>query len=170
MTRRRALVLLLGTLFLWVLATRYQENGPVWWAVKAALPEVPSITTEELSAKLQSHNPPLLIDAREPEEMAMSRIPGAVPPRSLPKDREVVVYCSIGYRSGLLVQKLRQEGATKVYNLEGSIFLWANQGRALEGGTTVHPFDPWWGLLLRPSKRGDPHGVDRNSSQGFRSE
>ena len=43
-------------------------------------------------------------------------------------------------------------GCTKVYNLEGSIFKWANEGRPLVQGQTtahkVHPHDTRWGNLL----------------------
>jgi hypothetical protein len=65
-----------------------------------------------------------------------------------------VAYCSVGYRSARLVAQLRQAGYTQVYNLEGSIFRWANEGQSLVSQgqlvAVVHPFNPTWGLLLRP--------------------
>jgi hypothetical protein len=57
-------------------------------------------------------------------------------------------------RSARLVAQLRQAGYTQVYNLEGSIFRWANEGQSLVSQgqlvAVVHPFNPTWGLLLRP--------------------
>jgi hypothetical protein len=39
------------------------------------------------------------------------------------------------------------------YNMTGSIFKWANEGRTLEGGGVrsggVHPFSRTWGQLLK---------------------
>jgi hypothetical protein len=40
-----------------------------------------------------------------------------------------------------------------VYNLDGSIFQWANEGRPLYSGTnrvaSVHPYDREWGRFLK---------------------
>jgi hypothetical protein len=48
---------------------------------------------------------------------------------------------------------MREAGYTNVANLEGSIFKWANEGRALvgPGGSptrAVHEYDATWGGLL----------------------
>jgi hypothetical protein len=52
-------------------------------------------------------------------------------------------------------------GVSPVYNLEGSIFAWANEGRALQSprGPTewVHPYNAVFGLLLAK-----PHRAVRN--------
>lgn len=67
-------------------------------------------------------------------------------------DRPIVVYCSVGYRSSILARKLQDKGFTNVYNLEGSIFKWANEGRPLVQGKVtvhkVHPYNAHWGHLL----------------------
>jgi rhodanese-related sulfurtransferase len=64
----------------------------------------------------------------------------------------MVVYCSIGYRSARLVEKLREGGFSEAKNLEGSIFQWANEGRpVVQNGEVVeevHPYNKTWGLLL----------------------
>jgi len=71
----------------------------------------------------------------------------------------IVVYCSVGYRSSALAEKLARAGMTNVFNLEGSIFAWANEGRPVYRGDTllnpaqVHPFNTKWGQLLRPELR-----------------
>jgi rhodanese-related sulfurtransferase len=122
------------------------------------------VSTAELAAWLgDSGRPqPLLLDARAPEEYRVSHLPGArlAPDRKtalallegLPADTPIVVYCSVGYRSARLADKLRRAGYSRACNLEGSIFQWANEDRPLAGpdGPTrlVHPFNPDWGTLL----------------------
>jgi len=130
-------------------------------AIRARFPDVPAITVEDL-ARLQQRSaaPLLLLDVRTPQEFAVSHLPGArrvdpsIPDLNLPEDRPVIAYCAVGYRSAALVSRLRAAGHRNVYNLEGSIFEWANQGRPLERdglpATKVHPFDSDWGRLLRP--------------------
>jgi rhodanese-related sulfurtransferase len=131
---------------------------------------VPEITAAELAAMMQGGGAPLLLlDVREPEEFAQSRIPGAV--RVAPgapaaellarhgaamRGANVVFYCAVGWRSGLMVEALRtattQAGALALLNLRGGIFRWHAEGRALEfaaGAQGVHPFDSTWGRLLR---------------------
>ena len=64
-------------------------------------------------------------------------------------------YCSVGYRSSIVADKLRQHFQTQgnnvtVYNLEGGLFQWAIEGRELEGKkkSCVHPYNNFWGKLL----------------------
>ena len=111
--------------------------------------------------------PPLLFDVREPEEFAVSHLPGARRVGGVedalrllegePKDRAIVAYCSVGVRSGTLVEELRARGFGNVRNLSGSIFAWANAElplRNADGPTErVHPFDATWGRFLRPEFR-----------------
>ena len=64
-------------------------------------------------------------------------------------ERTVVVYCSVGYRSSRLAEELRARGFENVFNLEGSLFQWANEGRPLYRGEErvdqAHPYDEEWG-------------------------
>lgn len=130
---------------------------------------VPEITAAELAGLMQQGAPLLLLDVREPEEFAQSRIPGAV--RVAPgtpaaellarhgaamRGANVVFYCAVGWRSGLMVEALRtattQAGALSLRNLRGGIFRWHAEGRPLDfaaGAQGVHPFDAAWGRLLR---------------------
>jgi len=68
-----------------------------------------------------------------------------------------VTYCSVGYRSAKMAQRLRNAGYTNVQNLEGSIFEWANEHRPLvrDGEPTkqVHPYSALRGHLLRDEVR-----------------
>ncbi len=124
--------------------------------------DVDFIATSELAQLLLGSSPPLLIDAREPKEFEVSRLPGAILAEKpltnwmgslhLAKDTPLIVYCSVGYRSAVLARELQEDGYSNVLNLKGSIFAWANEGRPLENanGTAhgVHPFDKKWGQYL----------------------
>ena len=104
----------------------------------------------------------VLLDARSREEYEVSRIPGAryvgysdinKPSfESLPRDTSVVVYCSVGYRSEKVVQKLEKEGFSNISNVYGGIFEWVNQGHPLESesGRTerIHGYNKTWGFWL----------------------
>ena len=69
------------------------------------------------------------------------------------------MYCSVGYRSSRLVSRLQARGVVDVFNLEGSLFRCANEGRSLSRGeqraTRVHPYDADWGELLKPPLRAE---------------
>ena len=110
----------------------------------------------------------VFLDAREPAEYEVSHIEGARHVgydhfdlnslADIPKDREVVVYCSVGYRSEKVSEQLIEAGYTKVVNLYGGIFEWKNQGREVvdsSGQATerVHAFDRKWGIWLKEGER-----------------
>ena len=134
--------------------------GLTWPAIKARIakefPNVKTIGTAEL-AKVEPK--PVLLDVRTAAEFDVSHLAGArrVDPDaasvSLPKNTPIVTYCSVGYRSAKLAQRLREAGFTDVRNLEGSIFQWANEGRPIEPGTKVHPYNKKWGALLNAPLR-----------------
>ena len=72
----------------------------------------------------------------------------------------VVCYCSVGYRSSVLADKLishfRREGLDiPVFNLEGGVFQWAMDGGPLEGENPrkVHQYSSVWGRLLPENMR-----------------
>ncbi len=139
-----------------------------WTSVKSAVrtkyPTVEHLTTLELSTWMQSDSTPvpILLDARDPEEYDVSHVHGAVLAPKLTaaiealagveKDHPIVVYCSVGYRSSALAEKLQKKGYTNVFNLEGSIFKWANEDRPVFAGGVrvyqVHPYNHRWGTLL----------------------
>lgn len=162
---RRLLFLLLLALF-GVSTGCGQRLG--WSAVEGTIrseyPDVRQLSTDSLAAWLRqpSAREPLLLDVRQPEEYAVSHLQGAsrVDPdvedlsflAGVPKDTPVVTYCSVGYRSSALSQRLMEAGYTDVWNLEGSIFRWANEGRPVyrDGRpvAAVHPYNALWGTLL----------------------
>ena len=138
--------------------------------VRASFPGVPQMSVEDLDRRLKDETPPLIIDVREPFEYEVSHLPGAVHAQG--KDiarqiadtepgRPIVLYCSVGYRSSAAVADLIQlndpEIGGRVWNLEGSIFEWANSGRAVYRGEKqvgeVHPYGKQWSKLLEPQLR-----------------
>ena len=114
--------------------------------------EYPDIRHRTLSEIRQQRDELVLVDVREPEEYAVSHIPGAVNLQDPTELRafianqpgEVVLYCSVGYRSAKLTRNLRNDGVSNVSNFAGSIFHWANSNEPLVSGehpvSTVHPY------------------------------
>lgn len=130
--------------------------------IREKLPDVGRIDVDELARRLAEDPAPVLLDVRASEEFAVSHLRGARHAEELedalqvlagkPKSSEIVVYCSIGYRSGYLAKELQEQGFENVRNLEGSIFEWVNEGHAVYRGDEVvrevHPYDTTWGKLL----------------------
>lgn len=158
----RALPLLLWTMTLAVPILSAQTWAELLPSIRQRFPKVRQISTAELAGWLNSTNrpSPLLIDARAAAEYGVSHLSGARRADSVPKvkallssnQQPVVLYCSVGYRSSELATRLLQSGHTNVFNLEGSIFAWANEGRpVVRGGQEVkevHPYNEPWGQLL----------------------
>lgn len=117
-------------------------------------PGVRSISVSELM-QLQQSQPVMLLDVRSPQEQSVSRLPGAISVTEFEPQRDVgqaiVVYCTIGYRSGLFAQTLQQQGVP-VQNLRGSILAWTYAGGQFvtpDGTSThqVHTYGKRWDLL-----------------------
>lgn len=104
----------------------------------------------------------VLLDSREKSEYEISHIRGArwvgyddfdlSRVDSLDRDKPVIVYCSVGYRSSVVGEKLIKAGFKNVKNLYGGIFKWANEDKPLmqRGKRTyvIHTFDQNWGKFL----------------------
>jgi rhodanese-related sulfurtransferase len=132
-------------------------------------PTVDWISSADLAGWRQdsTRSQPLLLDARTAPEYQLSHLSGARridPNRPLLKhmeafarDTPIVVYCSVGYRSGRVARWLGRQGFTNVRNLQGSLFAWANDGRPMEADgrrvREVHPYNEFWGRLLEPEAR-----------------
>ncbi len=109
----------------------------------------------------------VFLDAREPSEFEVSHLQGAIPVgydhfdlKKLPaldKKCRIVVYCSVGYRSEKVAEKLIAAGYKNVSNLYGGIFEWVNQGLPVfnQSGKTkrVHAYDRTWGVWLEKGEK-----------------
>ncbi len=93
------------------------------------------LTPSELAAKLARADDFVLIDVREPHEYAIASIPGArliplgafadvIP--SLDRERDLIIHCRSGVRSGTAVRQLQAVGFTRVWNLAGGILRWSD--------------------------------------------
>lgn len=151
--------------------------------------DVKQMTTEELQSLIESNNNDndatcLLVDVRETNEHEISTISNShliVPSSDISpliddirrkSIKKVVAYCSLGYRSCKLIQKLKCEFPdVDYYSLEGGLFKWANENRTIvnsdgEATNFVHPYNIVWGKLLAYERRKysndlscDKHGI-----------
>jgi len=165
------LIIFLGTL---LRHAAYAKEPLTWAGVRQAIrqefPGIPFLSTQQLFEYLSNPDTvkPVLLDARAPGEYAVSHIQGARNAEkkkdalkileNVRKDTFIVVYCSVGYRSASLVGDLLAQGYTNVYNLEGSVFEWANEGKPVYNTgnkqvKSVHPYDQKWGALLKKDLR-----------------
>jgi rhodanese-related sulfurtransferase len=108
-----------------------------------------------------------IVDVREPEEYDVSHLPGAlhIPFKKIkadpsvldpvPKNRTVVTYCTVGYRSGVVANLLKEKGHKDVYNLKGSLIHWFNRGGPVVQGdrevNRIHPFNEKWAYFITRS-------------------
>lgn len=77
---------------------------------------------------------PVLVDVREPEELAICSLAGAIamPMRDVPArkaelnpDAATVLICHHGMRSAQVGMFLEQQGFTDIINLQGGVAAWA---------------------------------------------
>jgi len=113
------------------------EETEVHFPLVADIAAMRGLSPAELSERLASSAPPLLLDVREPEEFVgeLGHIAGSllVPmdalERRLPKlagyvDREIVVVCRAGARSASAGAILQRAGFRHVHNLNGGMLAW----------------------------------------------
>ena len=122
-------------------------------------------TVDEISVAeaAESDSLVLFLDARSLEEFEVSHIKNAkwigyddfdlTRVEGIPKETAIVIYCSVGFRSEKVGEKLESAGFSNVQNLYGSIFEWVNQGEPVytdQGIETlrVHVFSKEWGQWL----------------------
>ena len=136
------------------------------------------------SSKNEMEQKHVIIDCRRQDEYEVSHIPDAKHVHFQVKDEElkkvlleetnnlsnkdkdelnIVCYCSLGYRSSMLAQRIQSfakddpdlsDKNIKTWNLEGSIFKWANEGRRmmdLNEKPTIfaHPFSYTFCMFLQ---------------------
>ena len=95
------------------------------------------ITINELKDKLDKEEDFVLIDVREPYEheafniggelIPMGRFPAVISDLEEYRDKEVVVYCRSGNRSGVIKRALVNSGFTNVRNLLGGMLAWQDE-------------------------------------------
>src|SRR5438874_7851896 len=100
---------------------------------------VPEVSPEQVKARLDKGEHPVVLDVREKEEVRQGYVPGAL---SLPrgflemrveeavadKNTPIVAYCGSGTRSLLAGRILKELGYTNVVSMRGGFSAWKNQG------------------------------------------
>lgn len=127
---------------------------------------VPLVYSKELCRVINSPNV-IILDAREENEYLISHLPkaqfigfsnfGSKSLNSYQKTDTIYVYCSIGYRSEKIGEKIQKMGFNNVFNLYGGIFSWANLGYRIvdknnEQTKAVHGYDKKWSKLLNEKR------------------
>lgn len=135
--------------------------------LKALIKEsIPIVAVADLDQKqIQSTT---FIDSREKVEFDVSHIKGATwvgyddfdmaRMDDISKNEPIIIYCSVGYRSEKIGEKLLQAGYTNVSNLYGGIFEWVNQGKPIvdlsgEPTTKIHGYSKTWGIWLSQGEK-----------------
>ncbi len=93
------------------------------------------ITVAELKKLKDSKANIQLIDVREEHELEICNIGGEHIAMGevmdnldkISKDKQVIIHCRSGARSGAICQVLESSGYNNVYNLKGGLIAWANE-------------------------------------------
>ena len=124
---------------------------------------VPVLSTDSLMNQIKSGGDYYLLDIRSPEEYKVSHIEKAMlidydqfkaeDVKDIPLEARVVVYCSVGYRSERIGEKLQDLGFSDVSNIYGGIFQWKNDKYPVvnsDGQPTdsVHTYNRSWSKWL----------------------
>lgn len=125
---------------------------------------VPTLSTQKLASRLATEKL-ILLDTRDQKEFDISHLPNAqwvgyddfkiASLAKIDKTTPIVVYCSVGYRSEKIGEKLKGAGFKNVTNLFGGLFTWANENRPLknkaeEPTRSVHGYNATWAQYLSP--------------------
>lgn len=102
-------------------------------AIQKKINDPASIIVPEAKKMLETRKDLLLVDVRSPLEFSQGFIKGSrnIPfidlmegRFDLPKDKPILLICSIGGRSFAAVQILKEKGYKEIYNLDGGIEAW----------------------------------------------
>jgi rhodanese-related sulfurtransferase len=137
-------LLLLVTVF--TLTSAYAgdpASAPPTPAAAPAAAGLPLVSQDALLARQAKHDSQLFVlDVRSPEEFAQGHVPGAVNiPHDqvaarladIPRDKDVVMYCRSGRRTGLAGEILEANGYTRLSHLEGDMNAWTANARPVQG-------------------------------------
>ena len=113
---------------------------------EAARARIMEVQNDAVKARLDRGERFVLLDVREDNEWAASRLPHAehlargilerdVEKRFPDPATEIVLYCGGGYRSALAADTLRQMGYTNVRSLAGGFSGWTEKGFPLAGAS-----------------------------------
>ena len=161
--RPLALLILLAALSLLAACQGQPQTDPerktkayaLYEGYKKDFPEAAEMRPE-VALQLWREGGVVFIDARSEAERTVSTLPGALSEHDYLADpgrfagTQAVIYCTIGYRSGVLTQKLGAKGVAAA-NLAAGILGWLHAGGTLvdaSGAPTkrVHVYGRTWDL------------------------
>jgi len=159
------IILLIASVFSFLMTSAQAQSSAYDLTLKALLSHsVPEVSV----AQVKELKDMILLDARESAEFKVSHIKNARhvgydqfdmnSVKSINRNQKIVVYCSVGYRSEKISEKLKQAGFTDVSNLYGGIFEWVNQGNGVvdeKGNPTkkIHAYNKTWGIWLNQGEK-----------------
>jgi glyoxylase-like metal-dependent hydrolase (beta-lactamase superfamily II)/rhodanese-related sulfurtransferase len=105
--------------------------------------KIERLSPDALARELAAHDPPLVLDVRNPGEWSQARIANSllVPLdhledhlRDLPRDRKIAIHCASGYRSSIAASLIERYGIDGLCDLIGGIQAWTAAGQPTVGG------------------------------------
>ncbi len=146
-------------------AVMAQEGFSLTEKVKSVIHgSVPTVSTEEAKAWKNA----IILDAREIAEFEVSHLPNAThvgdkqfkisSVLEIDKKDTIIMYCTVGYRSEGIGEKLIKAGYENVYNLFGGIFAWKNNGGTVVNAENkptqkVHCYNKAWSIFLTEGEK-----------------
>ena len=124
---------------------------------------VPLLDADQVDSLQSAHKKVYILDVRTLREYEVSHLKDSdfidydgftkKDVKSIPKDAQVVVYCSVGYRSERIGEKMQKLGFENVYNLYGGIFDWKYRNKTIynqneQPTDSVHTYNKNWGQWL----------------------
>lgn len=147
------------------LNAQFVESKSYGTMLKALL----SHNVKEMGAKdAKRDTTAVFLDAREKKEYDVSHLKNAIwvgyddfdmkRVKDIAKEKKVIVYCSVGYRSEKITEKLTKAGYTNVTNVVGGIFEWKNLDYPIVDNTgketeRVHAYSKTWGIWLNKGEK-----------------
>jgi glyoxylase-like metal-dependent hydrolase (beta-lactamase superfamily II)/rhodanese-related sulfurtransferase len=122
----------------------FLEGGMTAWRMEErSVERIELIDPDELAARMNGSQPPLILDVRNASEYAGEHIPSSlhIPYGDLggrldelPRDRPIAAICRGGKRSGLAASILRREGFAEVVHVGQGVGVWRAGGHPVESG------------------------------------
>jgi glyoxylase-like metal-dependent hydrolase (beta-lactamase superfamily II)/rhodanese-related sulfurtransferase len=122
----------------------FLEGGMTAWRMDGRpVQKIELITPDELAARVDAPEAPLVLDVRNAAEYAGEHIPGslhipygeiAARVEEIPRDRPLATICRGGKRSGLAASILQREGFADVVHVGQGVGVWRAGGHPVETG------------------------------------
>lgn len=106
--------------------------------------DTPRLQQAELIKRIDAKDASMVIvDVRSPEEFAAGHVPGAInlPYAHMParltelaaySDKDIVLYCESGVRTQQAIARMRENGFTRLFHLDGDMAKWRDAKRTVD--------------------------------------